>query len=94
MAPTGKQKWMMRRRAGRHGLRKLSPKLLRIGERQDWLCPPCGRSLFDGRPINKDHIRPLSKGGYRHDEANIQLTHVKCNLRKGDAWPESKEIAI
>lgn len=33
--------------------------------------------------VNVDHILPLSLGG-SNDVANVQLTHVKCNRRKGN----------
>lgn len=30
-----------------------------------------------------DHIRPLSKGG-THTWDNVQLAHLKCNIKKGN----------
>jgi 5-methylcytosine-specific restriction endonuclease McrA len=44
-------------------------------------CAICGKPM-DLTGYHIDHIIPLARGGLNND-ANIQLTHPKCNLRKG-----------
>jgi 5-methylcytosine-specific restriction endonuclease McrA len=34
------------------------------------------------REFEVDHVRPIAKGG-RHSEDNLQLTHRRCNRKKG-----------
>lgn len=57
-------------------------------------CAYC-RLKIRGRNYNVDHIVPLIMGG-RNDKANIQVTCVECNLRKGDKDPIvfSKELGL
>jgi 5-methylcytosine-specific restriction endonuclease McrA len=45
----------------------------------------CGicKKWVQPRHASMDHVHPLSKGG-THTWDNIQLTHLVCNLRKGD----------
>ena len=56
----------------------------RLYELQKGKCACCGIDLDDDFSI--DHIIPLSKGG-KHEDANIQLLKLKCNLRKGSQLP-------
>lgn len=44
------------------------------------VCAICSEPL--GEKYHFDHIIPISKGG-QHCEANIQVTHPRCNLVKG-----------
>lgn len=45
-------------------------------------CAICKQPMtFD--KCNIDHIIPVSKGG-QHTMANLQLTHIRCNLLKGN----------
>jgi 5-methylcytosine-specific restriction endonuclease McrA len=55
----------------------------RILKRDGFICWICLYPISGGtlREIHFDHIIPLSKGG-SHTEDNIQVAHVKCNLRK------------
>jgi 5-methylcytosine-specific restriction endonuclease McrA len=57
-------------------------------------CPLCNepmdQSLRWPLPLSTslDHIVPLSKGG-THEQANLQWTHLVCNIRKGAKSPTS-----
>lgn len=54
----------------------------RLYQRQLGLCTQCHISLGALRRYwHVDHIRPIAKGG-QHVEANLQLLHPRCNLRK------------
>lgn len=64
---------------------------LRLGEifeRDGWKCQICQRPVNRGleypSPMSAslDHILPLSRGG-EHVSSNVQLAHLKCNLKKG-----------
>ena len=49
---------------------------------------PIDRTLPYPDPLSAsvDHIVPLSRGG-AHEQANLQWTHLVCNLRKGTKLP-------
>lgn len=49
--------------------------------RDSHYCGICGLTVYEDFSI--DHIVPLSKGG-KHSYENTQLTHLICNVRKGD----------
>ncbi len=53
----------------------------RLYVQQKGLCAIC--SLAMEGVFHRDHIIPISKGG-KHEDSNIQLTHPKCNLSKGN----------
>lgn len=46
------------------------------------MCALCTKWV-QPRHASMDHIFPLGKGG-THTWDNVQLSHLKCNLRKGD----------
>jgi len=52
-------------------------------ERDKGVCGIC-KELVSTKP-SIDHIKPISKGG-THIWDNIQLTHLKCNIRKGNKY--------
>lgn len=58
-----------------------------IGNRDGWLCGLCGGTVDKTRkhpdPLcpSIDHIVPLSLGG-TNEAANLQISHLVCNLRK------------
>ncbi len=58
-----------------------------IFERDGWICQICGRKINKRlkypNPLSKsiDHIVPLSKGG-DDSPANVQATHLRCNVGK------------
>lgn len=51
------------------------------------ICGICGLWV-QPRHSSMDHIHPLAKGG-THTWHNIQLTHLKCNLKKSSKYPYS-----
>jgi len=58
-----------------------------IYERDGWRCGICGKKVKSElkypHPLaaSLDHIMPLSRGGF-HVKANVQLAHLRCNLKK------------
>ena len=58
-------------------------------ERDGMICQLCRRAIEDVAEVHIDHIVPVSKGGTSVPE-NLQVTHGRCNLRKGAReWPVS-----
>ena len=59
-----------------------------IFERDQWACGLCREpvdpTLKHPSPMRKsiDHIIPLARGG-AHQADNVQLAHLRCNIRKG-----------
>lgn len=87
--------WDDRRRAN-YQRRRAQKKTGRVGDavsleeirkRDENRCGLCGGRV-NGKPwphplsASLDHIVPLSEGG-AHAAANVQLAHLRCNLRKG-----------
>lgn len=60
-----------------------------ICERDGWICQICKepveRTAHHPNPLapSLDHIIPVSKGG-SSDPSNLQLTHLRCNLKRGN----------
>ena len=58
-----------------------------IFERDNWICALCGKPVDRSAawPLPNspsiDHIVPLSRGG-PHTPDNVQLAHLRCNLKK------------
>ncbi|HYH54013.1 MAG TPA: HNH endonuclease [Solirubrobacterales bacterium] len=78
-----------RRKAIKKGASTGRPVLLtEIASRDDWTCGICEGHVDHGLiwpdPLSPslDHILPLSLGG-PHDPDNVQLAHLRCNVRKG-----------
>jgi 5-methylcytosine-specific restriction endonuclease McrA len=61
--------------------------------RDQGMCQICGEGVSKWRRFphpespSVDHIVPLARGG-EHSMANVQLTHLRCNLSKGCDTPE------
>lgn len=78
----------MRARTGEAG----KPGYLRafIADRDRWRCGICGRrvnrKLKHPDPLcgSIDHVIPVSEGG-TNDVWNLRLTHLRCNLSRGNA---------
>lgn len=43
---------------------------------------------FEPLAVEVDHIVPRSRGGAIYDVENLQLTHSKCNRKKGNRMAE------
>jgi len=60
-----------------------------IADRDKWRCGICGGSVHKARrhpdPMcgSLDHIVPVSQGG-TSEPANLRLTHLVCNVRRGN----------
>jgi hypothetical protein len=50
------------------------------------LCIICGEKIFPYQRFNFDHLIPMSRGGPR-GRSNKYLSHLICNMVKGDRWP-------
>ena len=58
--------------------------LLRIAERDRWLCRECRQGYIRGDTWEIDHDVALAKGGTNH-VSNLRLTHGHCNRDKAAA---------
>lgn len=56
--------------------------LVQVFKRAYGMCALC-KKWVQPRHASMDHAFPLGKGG-THTWDNVQLAHLKCNLRKGD----------
>ena len=71
-----------------------------IYERDNWICQICKKpvdkklSYPDLNRASLDHVNPLSRGG-THESQNVQLTHLLCNVSRGNrAGDESTRPAL
>lgn len=61
-----------------------------IFERDGWVCQICGKkvnrnlSYPNPKSASLDHILPMALGG-GHTRANVQLAHLRCNIKKSDS---------
>lgn len=64
------------------------PRRNRIATRDGWRCQLCGKKVSPTRAYphphsaSLDHILPLALGG-THEDSNLQLAHLYCNVTKG-----------
>lgn len=82
-----------RKAAQRAGLTNRKGELISlayIAERDRWRCGICGGRVAKSRnhpdPLapSIDHIVPIACGGEPSNPANLQLSHLRCNLVKRD----------
>lgn len=50
----------------------------KVAENQNWKCPKCGESLFNGEEIETHHIVSVAEGG-TDDVENLQHLHKPCH---------------
>jgi 5-methylcytosine-specific restriction endonuclease McrA len=55
------------------------------------LCGICDSAFTQNDRTHFDHIIPLALGG-SHVQSNLQLTHARCNLRKGSRLTRSAKV--
>ena len=81
----------LRRREARISQRSGVVSLVRVLQRDKGICHICLREIrsLEG-DMHFDHVVPLSRGGM-HEEGNVKLAHVACNLWKGVALLEELE---
>jgi hypothetical protein len=66
----------------------VSPRIRRLViERDGHVCQLCGGAV-EPDDIHLDHIQPYSLGGPTTVE-NLRVTHSRCNIKRGAAWPAS-----
>ena len=59
-----------------------------VRQRARFVCEYCGVSeIGGGGELTIDHFHPLSKGGGDQPD-NLIYCCVRCNLHKGDYWPD------
>jgi RNA-directed DNA polymerase len=73
--PELKQYWDLRKKRKSENL---IPSYQRVAQKQGYICPVCGESLFNDEPIQKHHTIPCSKGG-NNSYANLELVHYYCH---------------
>lgn len=60
-----------------------------IAKLQDWKCPMCGESLFNGEPIETHHITPVKEGG-SDDPENLIHLHAPCHKQVHSSKSKTK----
>lgn len=73
--PNLREYWEKRNQAKAQGLK---PSYQKIAKRQEWLCPTCDVSLFNGEEIHRHHKIPKGEGG-KDTYSNLQLVHLYCH---------------
>jgi hypothetical protein len=69
------------------------PKLLSVRQQYQYACGYCGvTETTVGGELTVDHYQPRSFGGAEDDD-NLIYACVKCNLYKGEFWPNDDDIA-
>jgi hypothetical protein len=69
------------------------PRHEEVRQRCQYRCVYCGVSeTAAGGELTVDHFRPVSAGG-DDGEANLVYACFRCNLYKGDFFPNAEEIA-
>jgi hypothetical protein len=64
-----------------------------VRRRYEQRCGYCGVSEIDaGGELTVDHYRPLAEGGDDSDD-NLIYACIRCNLYKGDFYPDEQELA-
>lgn len=78
------------KRAKKYGVEFETINHIEVFEDNGWICQICNNPVNRTIPYpdlmsaTLDHITPMSKGG-PHTKGNVQLTHLGCNLRKGNS---------
>lgn len=70
------QKWFKERR--KKQAKEYNKSWQKIAKNQDYVCPVCGETLFNGEQLHKHHIVSKSKGG-KDTYSNLQLVHLICH---------------
>ncbi len=73
--PELRQYWTKRERSKSIAL---EPSNQKIAKRQNYLCPVCYESLFNGETLHRHHIIPRHQNGKNYI-ANLQLVHYYCH---------------
>jgi RNA-directed DNA polymerase len=73
--PELRQYWVEREK---NKSKTLEPSNQKIAKKQDYLCPVCHESLFNGETLHRHHITPRHQKG-KNNLANLQLVHYYCH---------------
>lgn len=74
------------------GVRSGVVSLLRVLQRDKEICHICLHPISDpATNLHFDHVVPFCRGGL-HEESNVKLAHVECNLWKGVALMSELEL--
>lgn len=73
--PELRQYWIKREKSK---FKTLEPSNQKIAKKQNYLCPVCHESLFNGETLHRHHITPRHQNGKNHI-ANLQLVHYYCH---------------
>lgn len=73
--PSLREYWIERDNAQ---AKELLPSTQKIAYRQEFVCPMCGISLFNGEELHRHHIVPRHQGG-KDTYSNLQLVHLFCH---------------
>jgi hypothetical protein len=82
------------KRAKKFGVKTENIKPIEIFNRDNWVCGICHKKVDQNlrwpHPLSAtlDHVIPLSKGG-NHVRDNVQLAHMKCNMKKSNKLERS-----
>lgn len=80
------------RRAREAGAEAVLVRIDEVIERDQGVCYLCGQAVPRSE-ISIDHIIPLSMGG-SHTLANLGLTHLRCNVRKGSTFTDKRPLKL
>lgn len=78
-----------KKRAKKYGVEVENINIKEVFERDEWVCGICNEKVDKNIPYpnsqsaSLDHVIPMSKGG-GHTYDNVQLSHLRCNLRKSN----------
>jgi RNA-directed DNA polymerase len=73
--PELRQYWVEREKSKS---KTLEPNHQKIAKKQNYLCPVCHESLFNGERLHRHHIIPRHQKG-KNQFANLQLVHYYCH---------------
>jgi 5-methylcytosine-specific restriction endonuclease McrA len=56
-------------------------------------CPICRQPMRAEQKLSLDHIIPVSLGGDDRP-SNVRVTHLGCNIRRGNKLPAMKDMPL
>ena len=79
--PSLKEYWEQRNsKVNRYEKQKLNRRKQKIAENQEFRCPVCGQSIFNGEPTEIHHLIPKKDGG-KEDIKNLAFLHLFCHQK-------------
>ncbi|MGK7892816.1 MAG: group II intron reverse transcriptase/maturase [Xenococcus sp. (in: cyanobacteria)] len=77
--PLLKEYWEKRRnKSNKSEAQKLNKRRQKIAKNQNYRCPICGESIFNGEPIHIHHVIPRKDNG-TDDISNLTFVHTYCH---------------